>query len=71
VFGTQINFLGMSRVNTRGIQQANECMLMAATAFNQKKLLKYFKHNGKSMSNSQILPKIMSKFEEFNSFIRL
>jgi transposase len=41
VFGTLINFLGMRKVNTRGLQQANKCMLMAATAFNLKKLLKY------------------------------
>ncbi len=49
VFGTLINFLGMRKVNTRGIQQASKCMLLAATAFNTstslstglKKLLKY------------------------------
>ena len=71
VFGTLINFLGMNRVNTRGIQQANKCMLMGATTFNLKKLLKYLKPKRISMSNSQILPKITSKFEEFNSFIHL
>ena len=43
VFGTLINFLGMQKVNTRGLKQANKCMLMAATAFNLKKLLKYAK----------------------------
>jgi len=31
----------MRRVNTRGIAQANKCMLMAAIAYNLKKLLKF------------------------------
>ncbi len=31
----------MRKVNTRGIKQANKCMLMAACAHNLKKLLKY------------------------------
>jgi hypothetical protein len=41
VIGTLINFLGMRRVNTRGLQLANKCMLMAATCYNLKKLLKW------------------------------
>ncbi len=41
VLGTLINFLGMRRINTRGIEQANKCMLMAAVAYNLKKLMKW------------------------------
>ena len=41
VLGTLINFLGMRRVNTRGLAQANKCMIMAAVAYNLKKLLKW------------------------------
>jgi transposase len=41
VFGSLINYTGMSRINSKGIQQANKCMLMAAAAYNLKKLLKY------------------------------
>ena len=41
VLGTLINYLNMRRVNTRGILQANKCMLMAAVAYNLKKLLKW------------------------------
>jgi transposase len=41
VLGTLINFLGMKRVNTRGITLANKCMLMAAMAYNIKKALKF------------------------------
>src|SRR5215204_4591925 len=41
VLGTLVNYLAMRRVNTRGIRQANKCMLMAAVAYNLKKLLKW------------------------------
>ncbi|HEX8332693.1 MAG TPA: IS1182 family transposase [Segetibacter sp.] len=41
VIGTLVNFLAMKRVNTRGLQHANKCMLMAAIAYNLKKLLKF------------------------------
>lgn len=41
VLGTLINFMGMRRVNTRGIKLANKCMLMAAIAYNIKKALKF------------------------------
>lgn len=41
VLGTLINFLSMKRVNTRGIKQANKCMIMAAIAYNLKKMLKF------------------------------
>jgi transposase len=41
VIGTLSNFLAMKRVNTRGLTQANKCILMAAVAYNLKKLLNY------------------------------
>ena len=41
VLGTLINFLGMKRANTIGIDQAGKGMLMAALAYNLKKLLKF------------------------------
>jgi transposase len=41
VLGTLINFLNMKRVNTRGIEQANKHVLMASTAYNLKKYLKF------------------------------
>src|SRR5438552_10575322 len=41
VLGTLVNYLGMRRVNTRGIKQANKCMLISAVAYNLKKLLKW------------------------------
>lgn len=41
VLGTLVNFLGMKRVNTKGIEQAGKCMIMSALAYNLKKLLKF------------------------------
>ena len=61
VFGHLINFLGMRKVNTRGIQQANKCMLMAACAHNLKKLLKYGQGAPKSPA---MLMEIMGKVEK-------
>lgn len=40
VFGSLINYTGLKRINTKGLKQANKCMLMAAAAYNLKKLLK-------------------------------
>ena len=41
VLGTLVNYLSMRRVNTRGIEAASKCMLMAAIAYNLKKLMKW------------------------------
>lgn len=41
VLGTLINFLAMKRVNTRGLKLANKCMLMAAIAYNIKKMMRF------------------------------
>lgn len=60
VLGTLINFLAMKRVNTRGIKLANKCMLMAAIAYNLKKMLK-FKSNRPVVATAQ-LPKTANHF---------
>ena len=41
VLGTLINFLNMKRVNTRGINQANKHVLMAALCYNLKKYMNF------------------------------
>lgn len=41
VIGTLVNYLGMKRVNTKGLAQANKCLTMAAIAYNLKKMLKF------------------------------
>ena len=42
---TLINFLGMKRVNTRGIAAAEKHVLMASLCYNLKKLLKFKPRN--------------------------
>jgi transposase len=74
VLGTLINFLAMKRVNTRGIKLANKCMLMAAIAYNLKKMMK-FKSN-RPMAAMAWLPKeadhfLNSLFFPFKSLIQL
>ena len=49
VIGTLVNYLAMKRVNTRGLQQANKCMLMSAVAYNLKKLLRFTANKVSSM----------------------
>lgn len=58
VLGTLVNFLGMKRVNTKGIKQAGKCMLMAALAYNLKKLLRF------RVPNSVIMIKAMEKWQQ-------
>ena len=41
VIGTLVNYLGMRKVNTIGLEQANKCMTLSAVAYNLKKLLKH------------------------------
>jgi transposase len=41
VFGTLINFMALSKINTIGIKQANKVMIMAGAAYNIKKYLKF------------------------------
>ena len=52
VFGTLTQFLGMRKVNTRGIKQANKVMLMAGTAYNLKKYLKFVKKTAQSQAKA-------------------
>lgn len=40
VLGTLVNFTAMKQVTTKGITLANKCMIMAAVAYNLKKLIK-------------------------------
>ena len=41
VIGTLVNYLGIKKVNSRGLDQANKCLTMAAIAYNLKKMLNY------------------------------
>lgn len=50
VLGTLINFMNMKRVNTRGTQQANKHVLMAAMTYNLKEYLKFITKKPKSQA---------------------
>ncbi|WP_256387011.1 transposase [Kordia sp. SMS9] len=41
VFGTLKEYVGLRKINTLGIEQANKVMHMAAIAYNLKKYLKF------------------------------
>jgi DDE family transposase len=60
VFGTLTQFMGMRKVNTIGIQQANKVMHMAAMAYILKKLLKFI--NKTAQTNKQRLITFLNRF---------
>jgi hypothetical protein len=51
VFGTLTQFMGMRKVNTKGLAQANKVMLMG-TAYNIKKYLKYTQKLEKTLAKA-------------------
>ena len=59
VLGTLVNFLAMKRVNTRGIKLANKCMIMAAIAYNLKKMLRF--RSGKVIAMTATKPRTLKE----------
>ena len=53
VFGTLTQFLGMGKVNTLGLGQANKCMHLSAIAYNLKKYLKFIKNSPQSIAGTE------------------
>ena len=51
VFGTLTQFMGLRKINTKGIRQANKVMLTSAVAYNIKKYLKFTEKRSKSVVN--------------------
>lgn len=51
VFGTLTQFMGLRKVNTKGIRQANKVMIMSAVAYNIKKYLKFTEKRCKTVAN--------------------
>lgn len=58
VLGTLTQFMGLRKVNTMGLRQANKCMQMAAIAYNLKKYLKFIENRVKSGASALILQKL-------------
>jgi hypothetical protein len=68
VLGTLLNFLGMRRVNTRGIKNANKHVMMAALCYNLKKLLKWNRKTALAKAVELDKPKNQLKMVDFNRF---
>jgi transposase len=51
VFGTLTQFMGLRKVNTKGIKQANKVMFISAVAYNIKKYLKFIEKQSKTVAN--------------------
>ena len=66
VFGTLKEFMGLRKVNTIGIRQANKCMHLAAIAYNLKKYLKFATNRVKSGAGQ-----LASPFCHKNLFLEL
>tara|TARA_B100000683_G_scaffold146229_1_gene141729 strand:- start:8 stop:1561 length:1554 start_codon:yes stop_codon:yes gene_type:complete len=57
VFGTLTQFMGMRKINTIGIQQANKVMMMAAMAYNLKKYLKFARNEAVNHMKTADVPR--------------
>ncbi|MCO5254200.1 MAG: IS1182 family transposase [Bacteroidetes bacterium] len=64
VLGTLINFMGMKKVYARGMKAANKHVLMAALAYNLKKLLKFVPKKVRSNAQELAVPQGIFGFIE-------
>lgn len=70
VFGTLTQFMGMRKINTIGIKQANKVMHLSAIAYNLKKYLKFEEKRSKSgVKQLAFMVKLKSVFQ--NLFLTL
>ncbi|MCG6191495.1 transposase [Maribellus maritimus] len=71
VWGTLTQFMGLRKINTIGIEQANKVMQMAATAYNLKKLLRFEAKYVKTMAAAIAFyfSLLRAKIMQFKAFI--
>ena len=72
VFGALTQFMGLRKVNTIGLKQANKCMQLAAIAYNLKKYLKFTQKRVKSAAGVLrlfLMPKTVS-MEAYPTILR-
>ena len=62
VLGTLINFMGLKKINTRSILQAEKVMLAAACAYNLKKWLNFSSNRRKTAALTMPLPQVEAFF---------
>ncbi len=67
VFGILKEYMGLRKINTIGIAQANKVMHMAAIAYNIKKYLKFVAKKAESMAKTNALY-LFVKFNNLNAF---
>lgn len=61
VFGTLTQFMGLRKINTIGLRQANKCMHLSAIAYNLKKYLKFTQKRVKSGAGMLALSILLKK----------
>ena len=71
VFGTLINYMGLRKINTRGIESANKVMLMSAIAFNLKKVMKYSANQHRRAALAKGLSFFVPLFNSVSWFLML
>ena len=67
VFGTLTQFMGLRKINTLGLKQANKVMHFSAIAYNLKKYLKFTQKRAES--GARILDLATSTKEAFNGLV--
>ncbi|WP_255554280.1 transposase, partial [Mesonia aestuariivivens] len=72
VFGTLTQFMGLRKVNTIGLRQANKCMQLSAIAYNLKKYLKFIEKRTKSGAGmlGMFLKFIMTLNQEYKFILK-
>ena len=61
VFGTLTQFMGLRKINTIGLKQANKVMHLSGMAYNLKKYLKFIQNHAKSKAKS-LEPSFFKKY---------
>jgi hypothetical protein len=70
VFGTLTQFMGLRKVNTIGLKQANKCMHLSAMAYNLKKYLKFTQKRAKSGAGMlALIETTRNTFYQLNNFL--
>ena len=62
VFGTLTQFMGLRKINTIGIEQANKVMHLSAIAYNLKKYLKFDRKRAESGAGKLALAITLENF---------
>jgi hypothetical protein len=70
VFGTLTQFMGLRKVNTIGLKQANKCMHLSAMAYNLKKYLKFTQKRAKSGAGMRaFIETLKNVFHQLNNLV--